>query len=118
MQAFKLIDGLDGLDWKDVFTKSRIYKTTLSQCDLFIAYYRTTTRKFAYRNRAAPMWNKLSETTRSVDTLNKFKNMPDKDPYFRQYSLRMNTMHNSCRKLAGNNIVIKNNHARYLSLYN
>ena len=86
IQVFKLINGLDDLDWKDFFTKSRTDITRLSQYNLFITYSRTNTRKFAFGNRAAPMWNKLSETTRSVDTLNKFKNMLDKDPFFQQYT--------------------------------
>ena len=86
IQVFKLMNGLDGLDWKDFFTKSRTDITRLSQYNLFIAYSRTNTIKFAFGNRAAPMWKKLSETTRSVDTLNKFKNMLDKDPFFHQYT--------------------------------
>ena len=61
-------------------------KKRLSQYNLFITYSRTNTIKFAFGNRAAPMWNKLSETTRSVDTLNIFKNILDKDPFLRQYT--------------------------------
>ena len=43
----------------------------LNSC-LFIAYYsRINTIQFAFGNMAVPVWNKLNETTRSVDTLNK-----------------------------------------------
>ena len=87
IQVFKLIKGLDDLDWKDFFTKSRTDITRLSQYNLFIAYYsRINTIQFAFGNRAVPMWNKLSETTRAVDTVNKFKNMLDKDPFLQQYT--------------------------------
>ena len=86
IQVFKLINGLDDLNWKDFFTKSRTDITRLSQYNLFIAYSIINRIQFAFGNMAAPMWNKLNETTRSVDTLNKFKNMLDKDPFFHQYT--------------------------------
>ena len=74
------------MGWMIRTGKTSSQNLELSQYNLFITYSRINTRKFAFGNRAALIWNKLSETTRSVNTLNKLKNMLDKDPFFQHYS--------------------------------
>ena len=77
--VYKILNGLSKLDWRDFFTKVTDDRTRHSEYKLYIQYSRTNTRKNAFSNRTAPVWNSLSDKTKSAKTVNQFKNLLDND---------------------------------------
>ena len=80
IQVFKIINGLDDLNWRDFIIKAVSNVTRHSEHKLFVRYSRTNKRKNTFSIRVVPMWNGLCQATKSADTVNIFLNRLDKDP--------------------------------------
>ena len=61
IQVFKIINGLDDLNWRDFFIKAVSNVTRHSEHKLFVRYSRTNKRKNTFSIRVVPVWNGLCQ---------------------------------------------------------
>ena len=80
IQVYKIMNGMDNLDWHDFFEKAAVNITRRSKNKLFVQFSRTNKRKNAFSNRVVPTWNALAEITKSALTLTALKKLLDADP--------------------------------------
>ena len=82
IQMYKIIHGIDDLDWKYFFVKTETDRTRYSEHKFYVKYSRFKKRKNVFSMITVPIWNALCEVTRAALTLNMFKNILDSDPSF------------------------------------
>ena len=85
IQVFKIINGLDDLNWRDFCINAVSNVTRQSEHKLFVRYSRNKKIKNTFSIRVEPVWNGLCQTTKSADTVNIFFNRLDKDPSLNVY---------------------------------
>ena len=91
--VYKIINGLSKLDWRNFLTKVTADRTRQSEYKLYIEYSRTNTRKNVFSNRTAPIWNSLSDKTKSAKIVNQLKNLLDNDTQIFMYTFISTTNH-------------------------
>ena len=80
IQVFKIINGLDDLNWIYFFIKAVPNVTKHSEHKLFVRYSRTNKRKNTFSIRVVPVWNGLCQAPKSADTVNILFNRLNKRP--------------------------------------
>lgn len=84
IQTYKIINGVDGVDMKKIFTFSHNDTTRNSQGKIFVQHCKTNKRKFSFSHRVANHWNSLPANTKFAPTVNGFKNILDSIPKFQK----------------------------------
>ena len=80
IQVYKIMNGMDNVDWHDFFENAAVNITRRSKNKLFVKFSRTNKRKNTFSNRDVPTWNALADITKSALTLTAFKKLLDADP--------------------------------------
>ena len=88
IQVYKIMNGMDNLDWHDFFEKAAVNITRRSNNKLFVKFSKTNKRKNAFSNRFVPTWNALAEITKSALTLTALKKLLDADPSLNAFTYK------------------------------
>ena len=88
IQVYKIMNGIDNLDWHDFFEKAAVNIIGHSNNKLFVKVSRTNKRKNAFSNRVVRTWNALAEITKSALTLTALKKLLDADPSLNAFTYK------------------------------
>ena len=77
IQAYKIFDHVDDLDYTKFFTMSSFDSTRNANTKIYIEYCRTNKRKFCFSKRVSPLWNSLPNNIKLAPNTNTFKNLID-----------------------------------------
>lgn len=78
IQVFKLLKGIDRLDYRIFFEKQTMNRTRGHNCRLIKVRSNLDIRKYFFSQRVVNIWNKLPQNIVEADTVNSFKNRLDK----------------------------------------
>ena len=79
--VYKLLNGLEEVDWQIFGTLSKSDNTRGSHRELYIKYSKTSIKKNAFINRAFPISNAVSDVTKLALSINNLKNLLDMDQH-------------------------------------
>jgi ribonucleases P/MRP protein subunit RPP40 len=83
IQVFKMIKGIDNIDYNKFFEISKSHRTRGHNCRLVKNRSKLDVRKYFFSQRVVNSWNKLPQEVVDATSLNSFKNKLDKfDRYY------------------------------------
>ena len=83
IQVFKIINGIDDINFETFFEFTQYDGTRNSYKKLYIQYARTQSKKCTFSRRSAPVWNtKLSQLKKCCTNVNFFKRLLDNEIFF------------------------------------
>ena len=77
IQLYKIINKIDNIDHKSLFSFSTVTQTRGDKFKIYIQNCRTELRKNFFTNRVVKVWNKLSVIPKLAKDVNEFKRLID-----------------------------------------
>ena len=85
IQLYKIVQGVDNINYADFFEYSPITFTRGDKFKIFIARSSTLFRQNSFILRTATIWNNLLFETKNSDSINGFKNSVDRELNYLMY---------------------------------
>ena len=79
IQAYKIFNHIDDLDFNLFFKLSSVSTTRNADFKIYIEFNRTNKRKHCFSQRVAPLWNALPNYIKTAPNTNTFKNLIDQN---------------------------------------
>ena len=79
IQMYKIVHGIDNLDYRSFFSYSHINFTRGDKYKIFVSFTSSRIRHNYFISRTVTIWNKLQFKTKDSKSINSFKNSIDRE---------------------------------------
>ena len=84
IETYKIFQGMYNIEIESILNKAPHNRTRNSLFKILMSHSKTNHLRFSLNNRVAMMWNALTNSTKSAENMNKFKNCLDKETFINE----------------------------------